>query len=327
MLRLRDEIEFKPEDFKLPDHISISEDNLGSDRIVSTKTFFKPAGAKTPLSSPDKRTCKSVIVSNLPKDITEDEVLEMLTIRGNDSVKVNDVKALSRTERNSRFQIGPFSNYEILKTIIETIDFNTTKEKLFNDQKIFVNLHQSNENTKVDQERMNPDNGADDEERQGFGEEEEQGGADQRIFVNLHQSNENTKVDQQRMNPDSGADEEECQGFGVEGEQGGAADGVKPADTTPRTKQDIDKLYKYNKKECMNAEQEKGWFIPKGESKKFSKSTNFFTHEEIKTNKDLKKIADELKACRGRYKEDDQSPGKDYKDAPRNPRKKPLMST
>ena len=68
--------------------------------------------------------------------------------------------------------------------------------------------------------------------------------------------------------------------------------GSSPTGAVPRPKTNPDELYKYNKKDCMNADTERGWFLPKKESQKFNKSTNFFTHEEIKASKDLKKIVE-----------------------------------
>ena len=295
MIQLWEEIEFKPDEFKLPDRISVNEDNLGSDRIVSTKAFFKPVASKEPLSSPDKKAINSVIISNLPKEINDEEVLELVKIKGNDTIVMGDVKLLTRTERNSRFQIGPINEYPILEKLVNTIDFNKTKEKLFDDQRVYANFHLSIEKN----------------------EDEES--------VERTEDDDVKNVDQEELNEIDKEKVELDEGVGHDGAAGGNDGDQKILGTVPR-KQNLEALYKYNKKDCMNAESAGGWSLPRKEAKKFNKPTNFFTHAEIKANKDLKRIVEGIRACRTRYEEDGQSPGKDYDGAPRNPKKMPNMS-
>ena len=118
---------FSPTSFVIPDREDGEDENLGGDQKVLDMTFF-PRQQKEPTEpAVDIEKFSKTKITNLPKDITDEQALEFMNSNVDKSVTLEDMEIV-RNDLNSQIILGPGPSRSVVAKAAETLDFHKTQK-------------------------------------------------------------------------------------------------------------------------------------------------------------------------------------------------------
>ena len=130
------QIGFSPTSFELPEKENEDDvENFGGDQEVLNLPNF-PRTINQPTQS-DSEIFSKTRITNLPKDISDEEASTFLKENVDKSISVLDIEIV-RNEFNSQLIIGPGPSKAIVAKTAETLDYHRTQKYFFQDRKLYA---------------------------------------------------------------------------------------------------------------------------------------------------------------------------------------------
>ena len=133
------EVGFCPTSFTIPEAEADDDDeNLGGDqKILNLANFPRQVNQAAVLTETESEKFTQAKINNLPKEISEAEVLALMNGKVDKAISLTDLEIL-RCEKSSQVILGPGPSKAIVLKAIDTLDFHKSQNCFYEDRRLYV---------------------------------------------------------------------------------------------------------------------------------------------------------------------------------------------